>query len=196
MSVGNESVTFSVVAWPLAPSRTRVWLRAGTLAVAGTFLLAISAKVQIPFWPVPQTLQTLVILLLGMTYGMRLGASTVALYLGSGALGVPVFAQGAGLAYFSGPTGGYLVGFLLAAILMGYFGDRGWGRRIGTMVLPMLAGTVVIFACGVGWLAYLIGWQKALAGGLYPFIFAANLKIAMAAFLLPTAWRFLGKNVS
>jgi biotin transport system substrate-specific component len=99
------------------------------LAVIGSILLTISAKIQVPFWPVPMTMQTLVVLVLGVAYGWRLAGATVLLYLAQGALSLPVFAGGGGLAYMSGPTGGYLVGFLLAAVAVGWLAERGWLAR-------------------------------------------------------------------
>ena len=162
--------------------------------MAGVVLLTISAKAKIPFWPVPFTLQTLVLLLLGMSYGRGLATATAIAYLALGATGAPVFATGGGVAYMVGPTGGYLLGFVLAMALMGHLGDRGWGRTVKSMLVPMLLGTAVIFACGVGWLTFLIGPEKALAAGLYPFVFSEALKVAVAMVLMPTAWRYVEKG--
>ena len=108
----------------------------------GVVILTLASKVQVPFWPVPMTLQTLAVLLIGATAGMRLGVATLLAWLGLGALGAPVFATGAGIAYMAGPTGGYLAGFLLAAIIVGYLADKGHGRTI-LSVLAMLCGVGV-----------------------------------------------------
>ena len=188
----TNSITLAGALWPARDAAGNEWLRRAALAVFGSAALTISAKVQIPFWPVPFTMQTMIVLLAGMALGWRLGAATVALYLAQGALGLPVFAKGGGLAYFAGPTGGYLLGFLAAAALTGWLAERGWGRSAASTFAAMLAGTAVIFACGLSWLAYLIGAEKALAGGLVPFLTSEGLKIIIAAILMPMCWRLAG----
>ena len=142
-----------------------------------------------PFWPVPMTLQTLVVLLIGATYGARLAGMTLGSYLVIGAIGVPVFASGAGIAYMFGPTGGYLAGFFVAAVLLGYLADRGMGRSLFSALLLFAIGEVVIFAFGTAWLATLIGVDRAIAGGLVPFIPAEILKVALASTILFGAWK-------
>jgi len=172
--------------WPLARD-SRV--AQAVLVVAGTLLLALSAKVQVPFWPVPMTMQTFVVLLLGIAYGPRLGVITGALYLVEGALGLPVFAKGAGVAYLMGPTGGYLFGFVLAMGVCGLLADRGWSRTAVRMLAVMLVGEILIFAPGVLWLGVAIGMEKAVTFGLTPFIAAEVFKIALAAVTVPLVWR-------
>lgn len=172
-------------------------LRNVALAVVGALALWLSAKIQVPFYPVPMTMQTFVVLIIGSTYGWRLGAATVALYLAQGALGLPVFAgtpeKGIGLAYMVGPTGGYLVGYLAAAALCGFLAERGWDRRVATTALSMLLGMAVIYAFGVAWLGSVVGWDKpVLAWGLTPFLLGDALKLALAAGLLPLAWKLVG----
>jgi len=174
-------------------------LRNILLAVAGSLALWISAKVQVPFYPVPMTMQTFVVLVIGMAFGWRLGAATVLLYLAEGAAGLPVFAgtpeRGIGLAYMAGPTGGYLVGFVLAAATVGVLAERGWDRRIPTTLAAMALGTAIIFACGVLWLGALVGWSEpVLALGVTPFLPGAAFKIALAAAVLPLAWRLVGRR--
>jgi biotin transport system substrate-specific component len=175
------------------PQRGNAALRSALLAIGGSLLLWASAKAQVPMWPVPMTMQTFVVLVLGMAYGGRLGSATVALYLLQGAIGLPVFAgtpeKGIGLAYMAGPTGGYLVGFLVAAAVVGWLADRGWGRTLPYAVAAMAIGTVVQLVPGVAWLAVLIGWTKAIALGLTPFIVGAVLKLALAAAVVSLAWR-------
>ena len=107
----THSITLAGALWPAQDAARAEWLRRAALAVFGGVALTVSAKVQIPFWPVPFTMQTMIVLLVGMALGWRLGAATVALYLAQGAMGLPVFAQGGGVAYYAGPTGGYLLGF-------------------------------------------------------------------------------------
>lgn len=166
--------------WPAAGAQAAL-LRAVVLAVFGSLILALSAKVQVPFWPVPMTMQTFVVLMLGAAYGWRLGGATVLLYLAEGAAGLPVFAgAGAGPAYMMGPTGGYLAGFLVAAVATGFLVERGWGRGLATLTLAMLIGHALILAPGVAWLALAIGWTKAVAVGLTPFWAATVLKTALA----------------
>ncbi len=167
------------------------------LAVLGTALLTVSAKVQVRFWPIPMTMQTFVVLMLGMAYGVKLGVATVLLYLVEGAVGLPVFAgtpeKGLGLAYMAGPTGGYLVGFLLGASLCGWLAERGWDRSLWRTAAAMLLGHALIFVPGVAWLAVLMDWTRAVQFGLAPFYAATALKTALAAAVLPLAWRLTGQ---
>lgn len=155
----------------------------------GVALLTLASKVQVPFWPVPMTLQVLAVLMIGATAGARLGGATVLAWLGLGALGAPVFATGAGLAYMVGPTGGYLAGFLAAAVVVGYLADKGHGRTIGSALLMLLAGVVITYALGLGWLAGIIGAEKAITAGLMPFIPAEVLKVALGTAILTAAWK-------
>lgn len=159
------------------------------VVLGGTLLLAVSAKVQVPFWPVPMTMQTFVVLMIGAGLGARLAGTTVLAYLVEGAAGLPVFAGGAGPAYLTGPTGGYLFGFLVAAILVGWLADKGFGRSLLTTLAAFAAGEVVIFALGTGWLATLIGIDKALSAGLFPFLPGEAVKVILACAVLPIAWR-------
>lgn len=169
------------------------------LVLGGSLALWVSAKIQIPFYPVPVTMQTFVLLTLAMALGARLAAAMVALYLLEGALGLPVFAgapeRGIGLAYMLGPTGGYLLGFLLAAALCGWLAERGWDRRFASTAAAMLAGNALIYAPGLLWLGATLGWDKPiLAWGLLPFLYGDALKLALAAVVLPMAWRMAGRR--
>lgn len=192
--------TLLTVLWQAGDTQSRI-LRSTILAFAGTLLLTISAKVQVPFWPVPMTMQTFVVLALGMAYGWRLGGATLLLYMAEGAFGMPVFAgtpeKGIGLAYMMGGTGGYLAGFVLAAITTGWLAERGWDRTMLGTVLAMLAGNAIIYIPGVLWLGILFGFDKPiLEWGFTPFILGDVLKLALAAVLMPLAWRALGKGRS
>lgn len=162
----------------------RAILRAALLVLAGSALLTLSAKLKVPFHPVPMTMQTMVVLVLGVAYGSRLGAATVALYLLQGAAGLPVFAdtpeRGIGLAYMTGPTGGYLAGFLVAAWVAGAIGQGGIARFAAAMAV----GHAVIFAFGLAWLAAAIGAQNAWLAGAAPFALATLLKSALGVALL------------
>src|SRR5271170_5647720 len=150
-------------------------------ALGGSLLLAVSAKVQVPFYPVPMTLQTLVVLLLGA----RLAAASVALYLVEGLAGLPVFAGAvAGPQYMAGPTGGFLVGFLVAAALIGFAADRRWDRSWMRLLASLSLGHAVVFALGFLWLAQLIGAEKAFAAGVAPFALATVIKTLLAVALV------------
>ncbi len=168
------------------------------LAFTGSLLIAVSAKVQIPFYPVPMTMQTFMILTIGMAFGWRLGAATVMLYLIQGALGFPVFAgtpeKGVGVAYMAGPTGGYLAGYLLAAASVGWLAERGLSRHALGVVLAMLIGNALIYLPGVLWLGALFGWDKpVLEWGFWPFLAGDGAKLLLAAAALPFAWKLIGK---
>jgi biotin transport system substrate-specific component len=174
----------------MTPSTATSALTKAALVVFGSLLLAVSAQFKIPLYPVPVTGQTLVVLLIGMTYGPRFGGITMAAYLFEGAIGLPVFAGGAsGMAVLFGPTGGYLFGFLLAAVAMGYLAERGMGRSVVSTVIAMVIGNMVIYLCGASWLAGFIGFGKAMAAGVLPFLYGDALKLAVAAGLMPLAWR-------
>jgi biotin transport system substrate-specific component len=172
----------------LAGKGGRSLARDAMIALAATGILAISAKIQVPFYPVPMTMQSLVVLVIGAAFGWRLGAATLMLYLAEGAMGLPVFATGAGLAYMMGPTGGYLVGFVAAAALTGYLAERGWTKSVLGTLAAMTIGHAVIFLFGFGWLASLIGASKAYLGGVAPFYAASLFKTLLGAALLPAAW--------
>jgi biotin transport system substrate-specific component len=149
----------------------------------GTLVLALSAWIKIPMIPVPMTMQTYVVLVIGALCGWRLAGATVAAYLAEGFLGLPVFTNwGAGPAYFLGPTGGYLAGFLAAAVFVGWLAERGGTRDVARATATLLLGHAVIFALGVAWLAAGLGmgWEKALLTGLVPFWLATALKTALA----------------
>ena len=188
--------TLASAVWPSEQASGMV--RNVVLAIGGTALLTIAAKIQVPFYPVPMTMQTFVVLALGMAYGWRLGGATLILYLAEGAVGLPVFAgtpeKGIGLAYMLGGTGGYLVGFVLAAVLCGWLAERGWDRNVAKTAFAMLAGNVIIYVPGLLWLGGLFGWDKPiLEWGLTPFILGDLTKLALAAAVLPLAWRWLGR---
>lgn len=158
------------------------------LVLAGTALLTLSAKVTVPMWPVQMSLQTLAVLVVGATLGLRLGTVTVLAYLAQGAAGLPVFqgtpAQGVGLAYMVGPTGGYLVGFVVMAALAGWAADRGWGRNPLRMGAAMLTGEVVMLALGATWLGVIFGAERAFALGVGPFLAGDLVKLVLAVWIV------------
>jgi biotin transport system substrate-specific component len=175
------------------PARGLPALRWALLMAIGSLFLAICAQLQVPLQPVPITMQTFGVLLLGMAYGSRLGAATVALYLAEGAFGLPVFAEfKGGLPVLMGPTGGYLFGFVIAAWLVGALAERGWDRSIHRTALAMLFGNIVLYIPGLIWLAGFVGGAKeAIQFGLAPFWIGDILKLALAAVLLPSAWKLI-----
>ena len=195
----TSRATLAATLWP-AHGRAQTWVHGVILAIAGSLLLTLSAKVHIPFWPVPMTLQTLAVLVIGMAYGPRLGGATLLLYLAEGAIGLPVFSgtpeRGIGLAYLAGPTGGYLVGFVLAAALVGVMAERGWDRSPVTTVTAMVAGNLVIYVCGVAWLGAIIGYGGVWSAGVEPFLLGDGIKIALGTALLPACWKILGNRPS
>ncbi len=178
-------------------ARRLAWLYDLVLVLGGSLLVALNAQVafHLPFSPVPVTAQTLAVLLVGALLGGVRGGVSLLLYLAQGVAGLPVFAAGgAGVAYFLGPTGGYLLGFVAGAALTGLLAERGWDRRIATTLAAMLLGTAVIYAAGLTWLALFTGVENVLAVGLYPFLPGAAIKIVAAALLLPTGWKLLGRR--
>jgi len=192
--------TLAKALWPTGekPDSMAPALRALLLAVVGSLLLTISAKVQIPMWPVPMTMQTFAVLVIGAAYGWKLGGATVALYLAEGALGLPVFAnapeRGIGMAYMMGPTGGYLLGFLASAMVLGWLAERGWDRSVVGTLAGMTLGTAMIFGLGFAYLATLIGAEAAFVNGVMPFLAGGALKIALAAAVLPMAWTLVKRR--
>ena len=151
----------------------------------GSILLTISAKIKIPFYPVPMTMQTFVVLFLGMSLGFKMALAIVLLYLLEGLLGIPVFSnspeKGVGFAYFTGPTMGYLIGFLFAAFFSGYLNFK---THIILIFLKLILSVFFIYLFGVIWLGYLIGWEKPIFQlGVAPFIYAELFKILLLTFL-------------
>ena len=168
------------------------WKITLSLAVAALTGLLAQARMPLPFTPVPLTGQTFAVLLVGAVLGSRRGAASLLLYLLQGILGLPFFAGGAsGLAYLTGPTGGYLVGFVVAASLIGLLAARGLDRRIPSALLAFLVGEVFIYLFGVSWLSVYLGIQRALVAGFLPFLIGDAIKLAAAALVLPAAWKLV-----
>ena len=176
-------------------SNTQRNIRYAIQALAGSALITLCAQISVPFFPVPLTLQTFAVFLIGLTYGWRLGGITIVLYLAEGALGLPVFAGGkSGLIVLMGPTAGYLVGFLLAATACGWFAERGFDRSYAKLFAALLVGNILLYVPGLLWLGSIIGWdQPVLELGLYPFVLGDLMKIAMAVLLLPSAWKYVNR---
>ena len=170
-----------------------------TLVVVGIFILALLSKIKIPIWPspVPINLATLSVLTIGLTYGPKLGLTTVFGYLIIGTLGFDIFANSSakvnGMEYMLGGTGGYLFGYLLATIALGFLARAGWDRNVFKIVLALIIGSVLIYIPGIFWLAKLYTWNKPiLAWGLTPFLIGDALKILLATLVIPSIWKFIG----
>lgn len=172
--------------------------------VLGTLLITICAKINVPVWPVPVTLQSFAIATLAAAFGMRIGVATVGLYLLQGAFGLPVFATGGGLAYLVGPTGGFLLGFLVLAAIVGFAADRGASDKPLTLFATMVAAEALLLVLGFVWLLTLsgqAGWidqnnvvASAFAGAIQPFIVWDILKMALAALTVTGLWSLFGKR--
>jgi biotin transport system substrate-specific component len=177
----HQTRTLAARLWAETPSNA--YVRSAVLVALGTLLLTISAHVQVPFWPVKMSMQSFMVLALGVSYGSRLGAITVLAYVMEGALGLPVFQGGGGLAHLVGPTAGYLAGFVGAAWLAGVFAERGAMCSLPAAFGVLLAGDAVIMVIGTAWLSNLIGFEKAFSAGFLIFLPAEALKIALVAAL-------------
>ena len=185
----QASPTLAAALWPVSgTSRALGLARFAALAVAGALAMTLSAKAQVPFYPVPLTLQTLVLLVLGATLGWRIAVASIAIYLLEGALGLPVFAftpeKGVGLAYMAGPTGGFLASYAFAAGLIGWFAERGANRSVLKLAGVMIVAEIIVFSMGFGWLSTFIGAEKAWAFGVAPFLVPDAIKVALAASLV------------
>jgi biotin transport system substrate-specific component len=161
------------------------------LVVAGAALVTVLAQVAIPLWPVPITGQTLAVLLVGSTLGWARGAISMVLYAVLGLVGLPVYSDGShGAGVLFGATGGYIIGFIVSAALVGWLAERQWDRKVLKAIVTFVAGSVVVFAIGLPWLAVVLHTDlpTTLQYGLYPFIIGGIIKAVIAAGLLPLAW--------
>ena len=178
--------------------RTPTWIRHVLLVFAGALIVGASAQVVIPTEPVPFTGQSLGVLTVGAALGFRRAALALLLYLALGAIGLSVFAPGStqGVTRIVGQTGGYLVGFVVAAAIVGRLAELGWDRRIGGSLAAMAIGTAVIYAIGVPWLKVVSGipWEAAVAGGMTKFLIWDAAKLAVAASIFPVAWWLIGRR--
>jgi biotin transport system substrate-specific component len=164
------------------------------LGGAGFVALAAQIKIDLGFTPVPITGQTFAVVLVGASLGALLGLASLGLYLFVGAVGAPVYADGThGWDVLTGPTGGYIVGFVFASFLTGWLAQQQWDRRFNSAVAAMLTGNVVIYLFGLPWLAAKLdtGLEDTLEAGLYPFVVGDLLKLYLAGALLPAAWRLV-----
>ena len=186
--------TFAPTLYARTFPRSTARLRDFWLVFTGALFVALFAQVKIalPFSPVPLTGQTFAVLLIGATLGSKRGATSMILYTTMGALGLPFFAGGAsGIAYLSGATLGYLVGFIIAAYFVGKLAERGLERNLRTSLIPFIVGMLIIYAFGATWLTILFGAEKAFAFGVLPFLVGDMIKLLVAAVVLPTVWKFV-----
>ncbi len=176
---------------------TALLVKQVVLVALGIVALAVAAKIKVPMWPVPITMGTFAVLTIGTAYGARLGLITMLGYLLVGALGFDVFAGSSaekfGLTYMMGGTGGYLVGYLMATVLLGALAARGWDRSVTKLALALLLANVLIYVPGLLWLGQLYGWDKPiLEWGLTPFLLGDAIKLGLAALLIPAVWKLVG----
>lgn len=176
---------------------TQLRIKQAAMVVLGIVALAIFAKIKIPMWPVPITMGTFAVLTIGAAYGPRLGLATIMGYMLIGALGFDVFASSTaelnGLTYMLGGSGGYLLGYVLATLALGFAARAGWDRSVIWMAVAMLIGNALIYVPGLFWLGQLYGWdQPIVAWGLTPFLLGDVLKLALAALLVPGLWKLFG----
>ena len=164
------------------------------LILSFSMVTALSAQIAFYIGPVPITGQTFAVLLAGALLGSRRGALSQLTYLGMGAMGAPIFAGWhGGIGVLMGPTGGYLIGFVAAAFVVGFLAERGWDRRFWSMALAMLIGNIVIYAFGLPWLANFVPSGSVLAAGLYPFIPGDLTKLVLATVALPSGWALVNR---
>jgi biotin transport system substrate-specific component len=201
MSMPSNGTGRAALAETLLPEGVARAVGAVLLVLAGTAVLAIAAKIKAPFWPVPMTLQTLAIMALAAAYGSRLAVITVVVYLAEGLIGLPVFTNTppaiAGPAYFLGPTGGFLIGFVALAFIVGVAADRGWSRSFARLFVAMIVADIVVFVLGFVWFAFFAHLSDGRVGpgitfawqwGVAPFLLADLLKIVLAALAVPAVW--------
>lgn len=179
---------------------TALRLKQVALVVLGIAALAVAAKIKVPMWPVPVTMGTFAVLSIGAAYGARLGLATILGYMLIGTLGFDVFASSSaeknGLTYMMGGTGGYLMGYVLATIALGYFAEKGWDRSALKMAAAMLVGNALIYIPGLAWLntmPYAESFAWTVEKGLTPFLIGDALKLALAAVLFPALWKASAK---
>ena len=197
-TAAERGITLADFLVPVAVAeRTPTRVRHAALIIAGALVVALSARIVIPTEPVPFTAQTLGVLIVGGALGFRRGALALLLYLAVGALGLGVFANGdAGVDKLLGATGGYLIGFVVAAAIVGRLAELGWDRHIGGSLAAMAIGTAVIYAIGVPWLKVTLGipWKTAVAEGMTKFLLWDAAKVVLAAGLFPAAWWVIGRR--
>lgn len=197
MAASMNNSVLQEAAWPAAGSG--IWVKRALLVIAGIAVLMLAAKIKVavPPSPVPITMGTFAVLTIGAAYGPRLGLATILGYMLLGYLGLDVFAGSSatkfGWTYMQGGTGGYLVGYVLATLALGYAAVRGWDRNVLTLALALFVGNVLIYVPGLLWLRqFAESWAQTLEWGITPFLIGDAMKLALAALLVPAVWKLVG----
>jgi biotin transporter BioY len=188
-----KNLTLIDIIIPRIENKTLSLVKDIALVLSFTVLTGVCAKLKIEIGVVPITMQTFTVLLSGAVLGKIRGAASQLTYLLMGLAGLPWFARGGGIQYILSPTFGYIIGFVLAAYLVGSLAEKGFDRSIKTAILAMLVGNIVLYIPGLFWLAKFVGINKVLAIGLYPFIPGDLLKLILAGLLLPSGWKIIQK---
>ena len=188
-TIEEKSITRNFFNFPFKISNHSIYFLIST--ILGSILLIISAKIKVPLYPVPMTLQPLAVLLIGMLFGRNLAGATVGLYIFQGVCGLPVFAYGGGYMYLFGPTGGFILGFFVSAIILGSLADRDWGKSLFLSLLCMIIGLFIIYFFGILQLSIMKGFDFALLKGFFPFIIGDLYKLLLAGILIPQIWKFV-----
>jgi biotin transporter BioY len=176
---------------PKIESKIYLLIKDVTFVLCFALLTGILAKVKIEIGPVPITMQTLAVLLSGVFLGSKKGALSQITYLFIGLAGIPWFSRGGGMAYIFSPTFGYILGFVLAAFLVGWLFEKGWGENLKTSILAMIFGNLILYIPGLLWLAKFFGFNKVLAIGFYPFLIGDLLKIFLASLIFSVWWKII-----
>lgn len=194
MNLPTRQPVFIDTVLPLPSTKALAVARDVILIFSFSIITALCAQLKVEVGVVPITMQTLAVLLAGALLGAKKGALSQITYLLLGLAGIPWFARGGGIVYILSPTFGYIVGFVFAAFLVGWFCERGFDRQIKTAILAMFLGNVLLYIPGLLWLSKFVGFGKVLTVGLYPFIFGDLLKILLAGLALPIGWRILKRS--
>ena len=194
MNLLTKQPVFIDTILPLPDTKTLEVARDVILILSFSVVTAVCAKLKVEVGAVPITMQTFAVLLAGALLGSKRGALSQLTYLLMGLTGIPWFARGGGIPYILSPTFGYLLGFVLAALFVGWFCERGFDRQVKTAMISMFVGNVLLYIPGLLWLAKFVGLGKVLSVGLYPFIFGDLLKILLAGLILPMGWKFIQRS--
>jgi len=194
LSKSQKNPTLIEAIVPKIENKTLLILKNVVLILSFAVLTGISAGLKIEVGPIPVTMQTLIVLLSGILLGAKKGATSQITYLLAGLTGLPWFSRGGGMIYIMSPTFGYILGFVMAAYLVGSLAEKKWSKNIKTAILAMLIGNAAIYIPGLLWLAKFTGFKNVLAIGLYPFILGDALKLLLAGFLLPFIWKITQNN--
>ena len=194
MNLLTKQPVFIDTILPLPGTKVLVLIRDVILILSFSVVTAVCAKLKVEVGAVPITMQTFAVLLAGALLGSKRGALSQLTYLLMGLTGIPWFARGGGISYILSPTFGYLLGFVLAALSVGWLCERGFDRQVKTAIVAMFMGNVLLYIPGLLWLAKFVGLGKVLSVGLYPFLFGDLLKILLAGLALPIGWKFIKRS--